>query len=71
MVGYVRKLDLDGFVRIRESDHAYSPTLFDGKFKNDSVLVLKEAFKDNLPVEFHDMDGVLLSVKIFKHPKVY
>ena len=71
MIGYVRQLDLDGNLRIRESDYSYSPTLFYGKFNSNNVEVLKEAFKESLPVEFDVKDGCLVSAKIFKHPKVY
>lgn len=71
MIGYIRQLDLDGTLRIRESDYSYSPTLFSGKFKQDHIEILKEAFKNSLPIEFSTENGYLVSAKIFKHPKIY
>jgi hypothetical protein len=50
MIGYVRQLDLDGTLRIRESDYSHSPTLFAGNFKPDHLETLKEDFKNRLPI---------------------
>jgi hypothetical protein len=71
MIGYVRQLDLDGTLRIRESDYSHSPTLFAGNFKSDHLEILKEAFKNSLPIEFSAENGCLVSARIFKHPRIY
>lgn len=71
MIGYVRQLDLDGTLRIREEDHSYSPTLFEGRFDLKDSLVLKQAFAESLPIEFKIEDNKLVSAKIFKHPRIY
>lgn len=71
MIGYVRRLDIDGTVRIRELDNAYSPTLFDGYFLNSLLLTLKEAFYKNLPIEFQTFDDKIVSAEIAKYNHLY
>jgi hypothetical protein len=71
MIGYVRKLDIDGAFRIRELDNAYSPTLFEGYFLNSLLLTLKEAFYKNLPIEFEAFDGKIVSAEIAKYNHLY
>lgn len=71
MTGYIRKLDLDGTVRIRELDSSYSPTFFEGHFLNSLTLTLKEAFYKNLLIEFEIFDGKMVSANIAKHNHIY
>jgi len=66
MIGYIRKLDLDGSIRIREYDSAHSPTLFDGGFKDDIKINLIKAFSENMPIDFDVQDGKISKIRTVK-----
>lgn len=51
--GFIRKLDRDGTVRVRERDDIMSPVVFEGAFNVDFLEVAVRAFRDCAAVVLH------------------
>ena len=66
VTGYIRRLDLDGQIRIRQKDDLFSPILFEGTFSPSLEESLREAFYDCLPVTVTYSGEQITSVEVEK-----
>jgi hypothetical protein len=66
ITGYIRRLDLDGNIRIRQKEDLFSPILFEGTFLPSLQETLREAFYGMLPVTVKFSGEQILSVEVQK-----
>ncbi len=64
--GYIRRLDLDGQIRVRQRDDLFSPMVFEGLFQIELLPQLKEAFYDMIPVTLEIYGETVVQVKLDK-----
>jgi hypothetical protein len=68
VTGYIRRLDLDGQIRLREKDDLFSPIVFEGFFPQELRDVLREAFHEVSPVTIFLNGNQVTGVEIEKFP---
>lgn len=64
--GYIRRLDLDGQIRVRQRDDLFSPIVFEGLFLQEILPQLKEAFHEVAPVTLEIYGETVVGVKLEK-----
>lgn len=64
--GYIRRLDLDGQIRVRQRDDLFSPIVFEGLFQLELLPPLREAFYEMIPVTLEIHGETVVHVKLEK-----
>jgi hypothetical protein len=64
VTGYIRRLDLDGQIRLRQRDDLFSSIVFEGTYSPSLQETLREAFYDSLPVTVRYSGEQIVSVEV-------